>query len=45
MLIDNAFAENFRESYLASIKLALYAGVPENEVLKTAGDIDDFFLE
>lgn len=45
MMIDNAFAENFRESYLASIKLALCAGVPENEVLKTAGEIDDFFLE
>lgn len=45
MLIDNAFAENFRESHLASIKLALSAGVPESEVLKTASDIDDFFLD
>lgn len=45
VLIDNAFAEDFRESYLASIKLALSAGVPESEVLKTASDIDDFFLD
>lgn len=45
MLIDHAFAEDFRGSYLASIKLALSAGVPESEVLKTTGDIDDFFLD
>lgn len=45
MLIDNAFAENFRESHLASIKLALSAGVPESKVLKTTSDIDDFFLD
>lgn len=44
MLIDNAFAMNFREAYLNSIKLALSAGVPDDEILKTTNDIDEFFL-
>lgn len=44
VLIDNAFAADFRETYLNSAKLALYAGVPESEVLKTDEDTDDFFL-
>ena len=43
-LIDKAFVPDFRESYLASIKLAKKAGVDEGEILTDIKDIDDFFL-
>ena len=43
-LIDKAFVPDFRESYLASIKLAKKAGVDEGEILTDIDDIDDFFL-
>lgn len=43
-LIDKAFVPDFRESYLASIKLARKAGVDEGEILTDIEDVDDFFL-
>lgn len=44
VMIDNAFASDFRESFVSSIKLARAAGVAEEEILVTTDDIDDFFL-
>ena len=45
MLIDNAFAPDFRQAFLNSIILAKSAGVDESEVLTTVEAIDDFFME
>lgn len=45
VLIDNAFAPDFRESFLGSIKLARAAGVAEEEILVTTDDIDSFFMD
>ncbi len=45
VLIDNAFAPDFRESFLNSIKLAKAAGVAEEEILTTTEDVDVFFLD
>lgn len=44
VLIENAFAPNFRESFLSSIVLAQHVGVDDGEILKTIDDIDGFFL-
>ena len=44
-LIDNAFAPNFRDSFLHSILLAKTAGVKEEEILSSTEDIDSFFLD
>lgn len=45
VLIDNAFAPDFREAFLHSILLAKSAGVVESEVLTTMEDIDSFFCD
>ena len=45
MLIDNAFAPNFRNAFLHSILLAKATGVKEEEILSSAEDIDSFFLD
>lgn len=45
MLIDNAFAPDFRETFLGSIKLARAAGVAEEEILSTTDDVDSFFMD
>lgn len=45
MLIDNAFAPNFRDAFLHSILLAKTAGVKEEEILTATEDIDSFFLD
>lgn len=45
VLIDNAFAPNFRDAFLHSVLLAKAAGVKEEEVLFTTEDVDSFFLD
>ena len=45
MLIDNAFAPNFRDAFLHSVLLARAAGVKEEEILSSTEDIDSFFLD
>ena len=45
VLIDNAFAPNFRDAFLHSVLLAKAAGVKEEEILSTTEDIDSFFLD
>ena len=45
MLIDNAFAPNFRDAFLHSVLLAKALGVKEKEILSTTEDIDSFFLD
>lgn len=44
-LIANAFAPEFRDSLRSSAALASAAGVKEEDVLRTASDIDRFFME
>lgn len=44
-LIANAFAPEFRDSLRSSAALASAAGVKEEDVLRTANDIDRFFME
>lgn len=44
-LIENAFAPNFRESFLQSVLLANAAGVKQEEILSNKDDIDSFFLD
>lgn len=44
-LIDNAFAPDFRSSFLHSIALAQTAGVEKNEILNSTEDIDSFFMD
>lgn len=44
-LIANAFAPDFRDSLRSSAALASAAGVKEEDVLRTANDIDMFFME
>lgn len=44
MLIDNAFAPDFREAFLHSILLAKSAEVDDSEMLTTTEDIDAFFM-
>lgn len=44
-LIANAFATDFRDSLRSSATLASAAGVKEEDVLRTANDIDRFFME
>lgn len=43
-LIDNAFAENYRDSFLKSVILAQMTGVENSWILKNSEDIDEFFL-
>ena len=44
-LIDDAFNPNLRDSLMQSAALAREAGVKEEEILRTMGDIDDFFMD
>lgn len=44
-LIANAFAPDFRDLLRSSAALASAAGVKEEDVLRTASDIDRFFME
>lgn len=44
-LIANAFAPDFRDSLRSSAALASATGVKEEDVLRTANDIDRFFME
>lgn len=44
-LISNAFAPDFRDLLRSSAALASAAGVKEEDVLRTANDIDRFFME
>lgn len=44
MLINNAFADNFRSAFLQSVILAKSAGVSSKDILKSTDEIDDFFL-
>lgn len=44
-LIANAFAPDFRDLLRSSAALASAAGVKEEDVLRTANDIDRFFME
>ena len=44
-MIENAFASDFREAFINSIKLARKAGVAESEILTTSDDIDSFFMD
>ena len=44
-LIDNAFAPDFRDTFLSSVLLAKTVGVKEKEVLTTQKEIDSFFLD
>lgn len=43
-LLNNAFDVDIRAALSGSIELARAAGVKEEEILKTADDIDDFFM-
>jgi hypothetical protein len=43
-LIDDAFSPNIRDSLINSAALARAAGVKENEILTSIGDVDAFFL-
>lgn len=43
-LIDNAFADNYRDAFLKSVMLAQMAGVKDSQILKNSEDIDEFFL-
>ena len=45
VLIDNAFAPDFRDMFLSSVFLAKAMGVSEKEILTTKEDIDSFFLD
>lgn len=43
-LLESAFAMDCREALEGSIKLALYVGVPADQVLKNRQEIDAYFL-
>lgn len=43
-LTENAFADDFRNRLRGSVKLAADAGVKEEDILHSADEIDDFFL-
>lgn len=43
-LVERAFDPDFREALMGSVELAKAAGVDDNEILKSAEDIDDYFL-
>lgn len=45
VLIDNAYAPNFRDAFLHSVLLAKATGVRVEEILSTTEDIDSFFLD
>lgn len=45
LLIDNAFAPDFKEAFLHSFLLAKAAGVQETDILSSSEDIDAFFLD
>ena len=43
-LVNHAFSPDFRTSLKSSVELARKAGVPDQEILKSKEEIDDFFL-
>lgn len=43
-LIDNAFEQDYRDSFLKSVLLAQITGVEESQVLKDKEDIDNYFM-
>ena len=45
ILVDQAFAPDFRTAFLHSILLANAAGVKEADILSSTEDIDSFFLD
>lgn len=45
MLVDHAFAPDFREAFLHSAVLAKSAGVRDEEILTSTEDVDAFFLD
>lgn len=42
-LIDDAFTPDVMQRFRSSVSIARYIGVPENEILSTTEQIDDFF--
>ena len=42
-LIEDAFAPDIMQRFMASVALARDAGVDEKEILKTTADVDEFF--
>lgn len=42
-LIEDAFAPDIMQRFMASVALARDAGVDEDEILKTTADVDEFF--
>ncbi len=44
-LIENAFSSKFESMFAGSVGLARNSGVKESEIIKTANDVDYFFLE
>ncbi len=43
-LIENAFSSEFESMFAGSIELARTTGIKESEIIKTAEDVDGFFL-
>lgn len=43
-LLQNAFSPDFRDRLINSAELARAVGVPEDEILKSEEDIDDYFM-
>ena len=44
-LIEKAFSPEFESMFAGSFELARSAGVKESEIIKTSGDVDEFFLD
>ena len=44
MLIDNAFASDFRTTLQNTVEMALAAGVDEKQILGSIDQVDDFFM-
>ncbi len=44
MLIDNAFASDFRTTLQNTVEMALAAGVDEKQILSSIDKVDDFFM-
>ena len=43
-IVDEAFAVDCSQAFQGSILLAEYVGVPNENILKSISDIDDFFM-
>lgn len=44
-IVDNSFNDDFRKTYISSIKLANTVGVDEAEILDSIDKVDEFFME